>query len=261
MGQRLGQHFLSDYSVLEWIRDQIFLLRDEQKKTKTVEIWPGQWALTKEILGWFSEILALEADTDLELYINRLSKQAKTLGTKFDVVWWDVLQQDPLDLLKNRGWVSDWLVVWNLPYYITSPIFRRFFVDHKFSWWVFLIQKEVGQKMSTDSSKKSYLWRLMRYSCFVEYNFTVAPDAFTPPPKVDSAVVTVRRHNEKYPFTFERMTNFLDAISGLSRKTLWKIQKMRSEQLNELGISINEKIASKRLEAISWEEFTQILTE
>lgn len=256
MGQRLGQHFLSDSSVLDKIRDQIEIVRVEFDIRDLIEIGPGQWALTKEIIEWSEKILAMEADRWLEMHINRLSKQAKTLWVSFDVLWGDALQQD-LSLFDQEKRI----VVWNLPYYITSPIFRKFFVDNNFPAWTFLIQKEVGEKMMTTAKKKSYLWWLLRYSCFVVYNFTVPASAFSPPPKVESAVVTIRRHNEKYPFSLERLQSFLDIVSQFSRKTLGKIQKMRKIELEEIHVVIDDKSASKRMEALSRDEVTVLLTQ
>lgn len=254
MWQRLGQHFLSDKEVLLTIRNQIFHVRDEMNLSQIIEVWPGQGVLTQEIMQWFDTIVALEADISLKNHINRLSKQANNLEMSFSIVWWDVLQADLSEYNQ-----TDRLVVWNLPYYITSPILRQFFVDHQFSGGVFLIQKEVAQKIATDAKKKSYLRWLLRYYCFVAYNFTVQPNAFTPPPKVDSAVVTIRLHNEHYWFSIEELQQFLDIVSPFSRKTLGKIQKMREKELVLSSCSIPQKYWSKRLEALSWDEITDVL--
>ena len=79
----------------------------------------------------------------------------------------------------------------NLPYYITSPIIRKFFADgvSTIPCGVIMIQKEVGDKIKTDAHKKSYLWRLLNYAYQVEYTQTVPPSAFSPAPKVHSCVL------------------------------------------------------------------------
>jgi 16S rRNA (adenine1518-N6/adenine1519-N6)-dimethyltransferase len=79
-----------------------------------------------------------------------------------------VLEQslDPYDQVKT-------LVVGNLPYYITSPIFRKFFEDHQFTGGVFLIQKEVAEKIMTNAHKKSYLRWLLNNHYEIDYCFTV----------------------------------------------------------------------------------------
>jgi 16S rRNA A1518/A1519 N6-dimethyltransferase RsmA/KsgA/DIM1 with predicted DNA glycosylase/AP lyase activity len=97
---------------------------------------------------------------------------------------------------------------------------------------VFLIQKEVADKIKTDAKKKSYLRRLLNNRYTIEYLFTVAPESFDPPPKIDSAVVQLKRekneqlNNEKYV----RMLDFLDLVSPYKRKTLGKIQKMLAKK-------------------------------
>jgi 16S rRNA (adenine1518-N6/adenine1519-N6)-dimethyltransferase len=88
---------------------------------------------------------------------------------------------------------STTLIVGNLPYYITSPILRQFFEHDSFIGGVFLIQKEVAEKIMTEAPKKSYLWRLLNNHYDVRYCFTVKPKCFNPPPKVDSAVISLTR--------------------------------------------------------------------
>ena len=95
---------------------------------------------------------------------------------------------------------------------------------------MFLIQKEVAQKIATNAKKKSYLRRLLNNMYVVEYLFTVPPGAFSPPPKVDSAVVALRRKDAVEMQDMEPVLAFLDLVGPYTRKTLGKIQKIYEKQ-------------------------------
>ena len=91
--------------------------------------------------------------------------------------------------------------------------------------------------MKTDARKKSYLRWLLNFAYEIEYLFTVTPESFDPPPKVDSAVIrlTLREKPALSSYgAYEKMTVFLDIVSGYKRKTLGKIEKMRKEDLSVL---------------------------
>jgi 16S rRNA (adenine1518-N6/adenine1519-N6)-dimethyltransferase len=145
------------------------------------------------------------------------------------------------------------LVVGNLPYYITSPIFRKCFEENSFLGGVFLIQKEVATKIMTEARKKSYLRWLLNNHYKIDYCFTVAASAFTPPPKVESAVVRFKIQDVKCKADeYTNLLELLDIISSYKRKTLGKIAKMT-------GIKIPEEYQGLRLEELGWEEMLRII--
>jgi len=163
---------------------------------------------------------------------------------------------------------SKTLVVGNLPYYITSPILRKFFVDplselgvgRGFCGGVFLVQKEVAEKLATNAKKKSYLRRLVNCNYQIDYCFTVGATFFTPPPKVNSAVIKLERISPK--LTAEKFTKLLlllDILSPYKRKTLGKIFKMEQQKLQALDVSFDEKLLPKRLEEVTREEIKMVL--
>jgi len=182
-----------------------------------------------------------------------------------EIIWGDVLK------CKDAGVdISRTLVVGNLPYYITSPIFRKFFcVQEKISQWlqvppsmweypggVFLIQKEVAQKISTDAKQKSYLRWLLNYQYSIQYEFLVPATAFSPPPKVQSAVITFRREQKK-DIDFARMIQFLDIVSQYTRKTLRKIWKMRTDDLS--SFTLPTELEGKRVQELDWNQMWEIV--
>lgn len=246
MWKFLGQHFLSDDNVLENIANQCFSLRDQTWIHHCVEIWPGGWALTSYLIPEFDKKVLFEMDERLKKGLVHVADDNTS------IVWGDVLKAD-------ITWYKNFLIIWNLPYYITSPIFRKFFVESQlFEWWVFLIQKEVWEKIATDARKKSYLWWLVNYYYDIEYCFTVDKSAFTPPPKVQSAVVKFTRSTTIPSVPLKSVQWFLDVVSQYTRKTLWKIFKMRHEELLVKWYVLPDNCASKRLEELSWSNMEAI---
>ena len=150
-------------------------------------------------------------------------------------------------------------VVWNLPYYITSPILRMFFWDGKgeFAGWLFMVQDEVWQKLRFDADKKSYLYRILNYAYEVQYLKTVPAKAFSPAPKVKSCLIWLIKKDKLPNIPFNELIRFLDLFSPYSRKTLWKISKMIAKKWDSFTIPAH--LESKRLEELNWDQIEEIL--
>lgn len=245
MGQKYWQHFLTDISILEYIAHEIEdFCNSHTEITTLIEIGPGQGALTKHLMRLNKKLVCYEVDTNMEQKLAKLQKQDKEM----EIVRWDFLQQDLTCYDQKKT-----LVVGNLPYYITSPIFRKCFEENSFLGGVFLIQKEVATKIMTEARKKSYLRWLLNNHYKIDYCFTVAASAFTPPPKVESAVVRFKIQDVKCKADeYTNLLELLDIISSYKRKTLGKIAKMT-------GIKIPEEYQGLRLEELGWEEMLRII--
>ncbi|MDR0606929.1 MAG: hypothetical protein LBG52_00930, partial [Candidatus Peribacteria bacterium] len=152
-------------------------------------------------------------------------------------------------------------IVGNLPYYITSPILRKFFCTEypDILGGLFMIQAEVGEKIARDAKKKSYLYRLLNYAYHVKYLKTVSAKAFAPPPKVKSCLVSLVKKAELPQISFERLLRFLEVFAPYSRKTLGKIAKMQEKREGKNTFFIPKHLAGKRLEALRREELEEIL--
>jgi 16S rRNA A1518/A1519 N6-dimethyltransferase RsmA/KsgA/DIM1 with predicted DNA glycosylase/AP lyase activity len=147
--------------------------------------------------------------------------------------------------------------VGNLPYYITSPILRKFFGYGEQDWAAgfFMIQKEVGDKIHTDASKKSYLRWLLNHSYDVYYTKTVPAKAFRPAPKVHSCLIALTRKAQPWPIDFATLITFLDVFAPYSRKTIGKIAKMTGTHF-----VVPDHLASKRLEDCGIEQLLEIIS-
>ena len=171
------------------------------------------------------------------------------------IIRWDVLESD----LNQFEWIKDkTFVVGNLPYYITSPILRKFFWSGmgEFSGWLFMVQDEVWEKLRFDANKKSYLYRILNYAYEVNYLKTVPAKAFSPAPKVKSCLIWLIKKDNIPKIPFNELIKFLDLFSPYSRKTLSKISKMLSKKW--VSFVIPENLSNKRLEELSWTQLEEI---
>jgi 16S rRNA (adenine1518-N6/adenine1519-N6)-dimethyltransferase len=179
----LGQHFLADERVVERIVKAIA----PQPGEHLVEIGPGAGALSFPLLRRHGQLTVIEFDRDL---VAPLQHAAAGLGD-LRIVNADVLAVDLHALAAGRRL----RMVGNLPYNISSPILFHMLahaavvVDMHF-----MLQKEVVDRMAAAPGGKAYgrLSVMLQASCEVEALFVVPPDAFRPPPRVDSAVVRLR---------------------------------------------------------------------
>ncbi len=209
----LGQHFLIDRNMI----DMIVLAVSPKPGDLLVEIGPGQGAITLPLLRKHGELTAIEFDRDL---ITPLSEAAQGVG-RLTVIHKDVLQVD-FSRLAGEGTLR---LVGNLPYNLSSPILFHA-LDHaaRVQDMHFMLQKEVVDRMAADPGSKVYgrLSVMLQAYCMVTPLFDVPPEAFRPPPRVDSAVV---RLVPRDPATIgindpKRFAEVVRAAFGQRRKTL-----------------------------------------
>ncbi len=179
--KRFGQHFLVDDGVIEGICDAI----DPRPGQALVEIGPGLGAMTRPLLARCQALTVIELDRDLAA---RLRRQAG-----LTVVEADVLQVDFRALAAAAG--QPLRVVGNLPYNISTPIlFHLLEVADVVADQHFMLQKEVVDRMAASPGCKDYgrLSVMLQWRYRISSVLDVPPDAFDPPPRVNSAVVRMR---------------------------------------------------------------------
>lgn len=253
MSTYLWQNFLTDSTIRHRIANKAKDFYDKNNCETLIEIWPGKWSITKLILDISPDFVLFEKDETLKDTLEEVIEKKKNWTAK--IVRWDVLDWD----LKQFEWKKNQtFVVWNLPYYITSPILRKFFWSGKgeFAGWLFMVQDEVWQKLRFDAGKKSYLYRILNYAYEVQYLKTVPAKAFSPAPKVKSCLIWLVKKNEIPNIPFDELIWFLDLFSPYSRKTLWKISKMISKKWGSFVIP--EILSNKRLEELDWTQLEEI---
>ncbi len=175
-----GQHFLHERGVIERIVAAISPRPGEH----VVEIGPGEGALTLPLLRAAGHLSAIELDAEL---IEPLRLRAAGAG-QLEIIHADVLKVDLTSLAGGHKL----RLAGNLPYYVSSPILFHCLVHAgAIADMHFMLQKEVVDRMAAGPGGKVYgrLSVMLQLACRVEPLLRVAPGAFRPPPKVESAVV------------------------------------------------------------------------
>ncbi|RRS06280.1 16S rRNA (adenine(1518)-N(6)/adenine(1519)-N(6))-dimethyltransferase RsmA [Aquabacterium soli] len=176
--KRFGQHFLADPGVI----DEIVRGIDPRPGQPLVEIGPGLGALTNPVVDRSGQLTVIELDRDLAA---RLRKRPE-----LNVVQSDVLKVDFAALADQAG--SALRVIGNLPYNISTPIlFHLLPFASRVQDQHFMLQKEVVDRMVAEPGNKDFgrLSVMLQWRYDMESIVDVPPEAFDPPPKVDSAVV------------------------------------------------------------------------
>ena len=178
--RRLGQHFLFDPRILGRIADALAPTPDDV----VLEIGPGPGGLTEQLLKRTSHVVAIEKDADL---VPRLRARFPELR----LVEGDALDIDWHAAAALGSGAGEFLVTGNIPYNITTPLIDQALTSPLPARIVFLVQKEVAERTAAAPGGRDYgaLSVGVQAACRVEKLFTVAAGAFTPPPKVDSAVL------------------------------------------------------------------------
>jgi 16S rRNA (adenine1518-N6/adenine1519-N6)-dimethyltransferase len=176
----LGQHFLTSRPVLSRIATAIPLSDFET----IVEVGPGTGHLTELLLEHSKKLIAVEKDRDL---IPLLKKRFGT-SQKFSLIEGDVLDElKKKELFKNLG---SYAIIANLPYYITGQFLRSVFaLDAPPRAMVLLLQKEVAIRICAAPPSMSMLSLSCQLYSRPKVLFPVKRGLFSPPPKVDSAVI------------------------------------------------------------------------
>src|SRR5574337_2128424 len=211
--KHFGQHFLHERSVIDRIVAAIAPGADD----RIIEIGPGEGALTLPLLRAAGRLTAIELDREL---IEPLRARAIGIG-ELDIIHADVLKVDRT-ALANGGRLR---LAGNLPYYVSSPIlFHCLAHAGAIADMHFMLQKEVVDRMAAAPGSKVYgrLSVMLQLACRVEPLFDVPPEAFRPPPKVESTVVRLQpmaRH-ELHDARPDHLHAVVKAAFGQRRKTL-----------------------------------------
>ena len=207
--KRFGQHFLVDGFVIESIVDCI----EPQPGQALVEIGPGLGAMTDPLVQRCERLTVVELDRDLAA---RLRKRAE-----LTVVEADVLTVDFAALAAERGQLLR--VVGNLPYNISTPILFHLmrFVQHVRDQH-FMLQKEVVDRMVASPCSKDYgrLSVMLQWRYEMDMALEVPPEAFDPPPRVDSAIVRMLPRAHPLPVDADVLKDMLAAAFSQRRKLL-----------------------------------------
>jgi 16S rRNA (adenine1518-N6/adenine1519-N6)-dimethyltransferase len=243
-----GQHFLIDEEVLLAVVDAAKLQPGEQ----VIEIGPGPGVLTERLVETGVDVLAFEADPDMQ----------KVMAEDFPQV--EVVAGDALQTIPQRLPEGKYKVVANIPYQITTPLLRLFLeggVRPPISLTL-LIQKEVAQRLAAPerTGERGYLSVLVQYYAQVKIVKAVPPTAFWPAPTVDSAVIHMDVRPQRFldpeeerPFFTYVKSAFLEPRKQLKNVLAGMRGIAPAEMLSQLtALGFSENIRAQELSVEQW---------
>ena len=212
--KKFGQHFLSDNRILSAIVDALAPTASDT----VVEVGPGRGSLTDILAGRSGKVIAVEIDRALAGLLRDKYRDRPNV----EIVEGDFLETDVRSLVGG-----DYLLIGNVPYYITTPIIFKALEPPMPRRSVFLVQREVAERMAAKAGDEAYgaLTVNIAVVASVEQVMTVPASAFRPPPKVESAVVRLTPLQQ--PLVADQSLNafraFVLAVFGLRRKQLQRV--------------------------------------
>ena len=213
--KNLGQNFLQDKNII----DKIVNAPDYGDNNLVIEIGPGAGALTKELLKKVDRAILYEVDTRLEKILN------KELSTFFnyELIFDDFLNRDVNKDISKYDFDNLYIVA-NLPYYITTPIITKIINDKiPINEIVIMIQKEVADRFSAKPGSKEYgqITVFLNYFFDIDNVCNVSKNCFFPKPKVDSAVIKMKKKEiNDYIKNFDVFNKLVKDSFRFKRKTI-----------------------------------------
>jgi 16S rRNA (adenine1518-N6/adenine1519-N6)-dimethyltransferase len=215
----LGQHFLCDNNIIQSICADF-----KSDAEAIVEIGPGPGILTEHLALLGLPYFVIEKDTRFGVYLEQF------LGTD-QITMGDALQVELSKFFEEKkiSHKKIWLVS-NLPYNIATPLLINFLQAPEIKYMTLMFQKEVADKVFPFASSKNFMGSLLVLSqSFFECELLtkVPPGAFIPPPRVDSAVISMkRRETALVPLSeFRTLEKFLRQMFSQRRKQIGGVLK------------------------------------
>jgi 16S rRNA (adenine1518-N6/adenine1519-N6)-dimethyltransferase len=250
--RRLGQHFLSDPRLLLRIANAV----EAAPGDTVLEIGPGRGGLTAPLSETGGRVIAIEKDRELV-------PELRSRFPHIEVIEGDALELDWHSFAPRTG--GRFLVAGNIPYNITSPLLDKALLPPPPSRIVFLVQKEVAERVAAEPGTEAYgaLTIGIQAVARVERLFTVPAGAFSPAPKVDSAVLRLipleqplvsDAERESFRVLVVGLFGFRrkQILRGLREFTGWSAERL-AESLSSLGLA-----GTARPEVLSPAEFVRL---
>lgn len=250
----LGQHFLTNTGIVASIAEAGFV----SEADTILEIGPGKGILTAELLKRGAKVIAVEKDSELIPLLQE--KFEKELATKqLTLIIGDVLDSGFMVHVS-----CPYKLVANIPYYITGAIIRKFLTEKKRpAKMVLLVQKEVAERIVAKNRKESLLSISVKVYGNPHYIKTVKAGSFTPPPKVDSAILLIDGVSQEFfkEISEEVFFEVIHAGFAHKRKQLFGNlravfdEKILKEKMKRCGVS--EQARAEELSVKDWKCLVQ----
>ncbi len=243
--KHLGQHFLNDENVASKIANTLSF----SGYKNVLEIGPGMGVLTKYLLEKPTKTFVVEIDDESVEYL-----KANYLNLSDRIIEHDVLKYNLNEVFEGEQFA----MTGNYPYNISSQIvFKALEMRHQIPEFSGMFQKEVAQRICESEGNKTYgiLSVLVQAFYDAKYLFTVPPNVFSPPPKVDSGVLLLTR-KENFTLPCDEKLFFRVVKTGFQQR-----RKTLRNSLKTLNLSDNlreDSIFGKRPEQLTVSEFIDL---
>ncbi len=249
----LGQNFLMDHKITDKIVRHAHGLDGRQSGDLTgytvFEIGPGPGGLTRSILKANPDkLIAIEFD---ERAVNALQPLKQAAGERLEIIHGDATKQDLKALIEPAG--KPCKIIANLPYNVATPLLTGWLHDiyeaAPYDEMLLMFQKEVAQRICASVGGKHFgrLAVLAQWLMRCKISFDLPPGAFSPPPKVKSAIVNFRPQ-EFTQADFKKIERVTAAAFGQRRKMIRQSLKPYIKAVEELGIDPTLRAENLKIE-------------
>lgn len=256
--KKFGQNFIFDNNLLYAIVSDAGV----ESTSNVLEIGPGAGTLTKKLCEKAKKVVSYEIDTNLKPILDENLKDCNNIEINFG----DILKQNIADI--EAKFDGEYILVANLPYYITTPIIFKFLDEAtKLKSITIMVQKEVAERICAKHNTENYGAITVSINSVATTKITriVKRNMFKPAPNVDSAVVRIDFNKNLYNIKdLQLLKRVISSAFAMRRKTLSNNLKssfnLTQEKLQELYTNCNLK-ENIRGEALSVEEFVNLSNE
>jgi len=239
----LGQHFLHDQHAIGRI------VKAVPEGANAIEIGPGPGAITDALLQRVRQLTVIEMDDQFAAHWQTLAED----NARLSVIHGDVMQELETTVADVQ---PEW-VVGNLPYNLSGPLTAKLAALSLSGGMVLMYQREVAARIAADPGSKTYggLSVLVRHHYDIKRLLTLPPGAFSPPPKVHSAVILLTPHGKTPTCDYTQLQKTVRQGFAHRRKTILNNfkQELSRDQFEAIGID-----PGKRPEQLGYQQWVSI---
>ncbi len=254
--KQFGQNFIFDTNLLKAIVSDAQITKD----TNVLEIGAGAGTLTQILCQSAKQVVAFEIDNNLKPILSEIDNKNSNLT----IIFKDILKQNTQELEKMFNNES-YVIVANLPYYITTPIIFKFLEEaNHLTKLIIMVQKEVAERIVANHSTKDYGVLTVSVNSIADTHITriVKKENFHPQPNIDSAILCINFNKTKFNIKNHNLfKRLIKTAFAMRRKTLannlksgFNLSSIEIEKLlNSLQLNLNI-----RGENLSIEQFVEL---
>lgn len=248
----LGQHFLKNKKILE----EMARSAEISKKDIVLEVGPGMGTLTEVLATRAKKVIAIEKDRDLIPVLQDKFQNYPNV----EIIEGDILKTKNLPAGKAGLKLKNYKIVANIPYYITSRFLRLFLTQTRFGskpkLMVLMVQREVAERICAKPPRMNLLALSVQLYSKPEIIRRVSKNFFSPPPKVDSAMIKIS------PLKVRGVGGVMnpEQVLALAKLAFQQKRKMLRHSLkNKLSAPDAERFGSKRPEELALKDWEDLL--